>query len=56
MKSYQRCQFSFEYQNYSLLLKSRPGDCRVYCIYESFSSPLLQEGENDCCKLILLWN
>jgi len=56
MKSFQNFRLSFDHENYSSLLKSWLGDCRVYCIYNSVSRPSLQEGEDECCKLILLWN
>lgn len=56
MKSFQNFQFSFDYENDSSLLKSRLHDCGANCVYKSVSRPSLQEGEDDCRKLILLWN
>ncbi|MCZ6721002.1 MAG: GDCCVxC domain-containing (seleno)protein [Proteobacteria bacterium] len=48
------CQYFYDCKACGELLKSKPGDCCVYCSYGTVPCPLVQEstkegGEGVCC-------
>jgi len=43
------CQYFYECRQCKTILKSKPGDCCVFCSYGNVPCPPVQEG-NNCCK------
>ncbi|HCM77353.1 MAG TPA: hypothetical protein DIS90_13290 [Cytophagales bacterium] len=45
------CQFFYQCEKCSVLLKPKAGDCCVFCSYGSVPCPPVQKnGRNDCCS------
>ena len=42
-------QYFYECENCHTLLKSKEGDCCVYCSYGSIPCPPVQEAGENCC-------
>ena len=43
------CQFFYECENCKTILKSKQGDCCVFCSYGSVKCPSIQMNQN-CCN------
>ena len=44
------CQYYHDRKGCGELLKSKPGDCCVFCSYETMQCPPMQTG-NGCCQV-----